>query len=321
MPEPVLTLEEVVKRFGGFAAVDGLSFKVARGEIFGFLGPNGAGKTTTLRMILDIIRPSSGRIEVLGSTSAIPVRRRIGYLPEERGLYRKMRAAETIAYFARLRGLSGKEAKARAFALLEEFGLGEFARARNEALSKGMAQKVQLLSTIAHDPEFLILDEPFSGLDPINQHTLEELLRDLKRRGKTIIFSTHVMQHAERLCDRFLILAKGKSRFEGTIAEARAAFPPRLILRTRDDAEKLRAAPGVRSIAGVGETAEGERDYEIVLAAGADPQAVLKTAFDAGLRLSRFEHAGASLHDIFVALAGEGARLASAESLAEEEAA
>jgi ABC-2 type transport system ATP-binding protein len=321
MPDFVLTLEDVVKRFGRFAAVDGLSFNVARGEIFGFLGPNGAGKTTTLRMILDIIRPTSGRINVLGSSSAIPVRRRIGYLPEERGLYRKMRAAETIAYFARLRGLPGREAKTRAFALLEEFGLGDFARARNEALSKGMAQKVQLLATIAHDPEFLILDEPFSGLDPINQHTLEELIRDLKRRGKTIIFSTHVMQHAERLCDRFLIIAKGKSRFEGDIAEARAALPPRLILRTRDDAEKLRAAPGVETIADLGETAEGEHDYEILLAAGADPQAVLKTAFDADLRLSRFEHAGASLHDIFVALAGEGARFVDAESLAEEEAA
>lgn len=321
MPEFVLTLENVVKRFGGFSAVDGLSFNVAPGEIFGFLGPNGAGKTTTLRMILDIIRPSSGRIEVLGSPSAIPVRRRIGYLPEERGLYRKMRAAETIAYFARLRGLSGKEAKARAYALLDEFGLGDFARARNEALSKGMAQKVQLLATIVHDPELLILDEPFSGLDPINQHTLEELIRDLKHRGRTIIFSTHVMQHAERLCDRFLILAKGKSRFEGNIAEARAAFPPRLILRTRDDVDKLRAAPGVRRISDLGEVAGDERDYEIVLAPGADPQAVLKAAFEAGLALSRFEHAGASLHDIFVALAGDERLAAGEEGPAAEEAA
>ncbi|MEQ8179757.1 MAG: ATP-binding cassette domain-containing protein [Amphiplicatus sp.] len=319
MTEAVLSLENVVKKFGGFAAVDGLSFEVARGEIFGFLGPNGAGKTTTLRMILDIIQPTSGRISILGSPSAIPVRHRIGYLPEERGLYRKMRVAETIAYFAKLRGVSSGEAKRRAFDLLERFGLKDFARAKNEALSKGMAQKVQLLSTIAHDPEFLILDEPFSGLDPINQATLEDLIRNLKKEGRTIIFSTHVMQHAERLCDRFLILAKGRKRFEGDIVEARAAFPHRLVLRTPDSVEGLRAAPGVRKIVPLGESAEtGEQDYEIFLASGADPQLVLKAAFEAGIRLSRFEHAGASLHDIFVALAGDAAGHERGDAAAEE---
>lgn len=306
MPEAVLSLENVVKRFGVFAAVDGLSFDVERGEIFGFLGPNGAGKTTTLRMILDIIQPTSGRISILGSTSAIPVRHRIGYLPEERGLYRKMRAAETIAYFAKLRGVSSKEASRRALELLDRFGLAEFARSKNEALSKGMAQKVQLLATIAHDPELLILDEPFSGLDPINQGTLEDLICSLKKEGRTIIFSTHVMQHAERLCDRFLILAKGKKRFEGDIDKARSAFPHRLVLRTPDPVGGLLAAPGVKEVAPLGDASEsGERDYEIFLASGADPQLVLKAAFDLGIRLSRFEHAGASLHDIFVALAGD----------------
>lgn len=318
MTDSVLTLDNVVKRFGGFPAVDGLSFSVARGEIFGFLGPNGAGKTTTLRMILDIIRPTSGRIVVLGSTSAIPVRRRIGYLPEERGLYRKMRAAETIAYFAKLRGVPGKQARERAYELLERFGLKEFAKTRNEALSKGMAQKLQLLSTIAHEPELLILDEPFSGLDPINQATLEDLIRELRNEGRTIIFSTHVMQHAERLCDRFLIIAKGKKRFEGDIGEARAVFPPRLILRTRDDIDGLRRAPGVKMIAAIGAVSDGERDYEVSLSPGADPQAVLKAAFDAGLRLSRFEHAGASLHDIFVALAGDHAKGAAADAAQEK---
>jgi ABC-2 type transport system ATP-binding protein len=318
MPETVLTLENVAKRFGGFAAVDDLSFKVARGEIFGFLGPNGAGKTTTLRMILDIIRPTNGTINILGSKSAIPVRHRIGYLPEERGLYRKMRAADTIAYFAMLRGVSRKLARERAYALLERFGLKEFARSKNEALSKGMAQKVQLLATIAHEPEFLILDEPFSGLDPINQHTLEELIREMKREGRTIIFSTHVMQHAERLCDRFLILAKGKKRFEGAIGEARAAFPPRLILRTRDNIEKLRHAPGVRRITALDAATDGEHDYEVGLAPGADPQIVLKSAFESGIRLSRFEHVGASLHDIFVALAGEQGAAAMVNGAAEK---
>ncbi len=317
MTEPVLILENVVKRYGAFNAVDGLTFKVEKGEIFGFLGPNGAGKTTTLRMILSIIPATSGRISVLGSPSATPVRRRIGYLPEERGLYRKMRAAETIAYFSMLRGAKRDPARRKAAELLARFGLKDFARARNDELSKGMAQKVQLLAAIAHDPELLILDEPFSGLDPINQHALEDLIRSLRQEGRTVIFSTHVMQHAERLCDRFLIIARGQSRFEGDIAEARALHPPRLLLRTRDPADWLAKARGVAQLAHAGEAENGEKDYELSLAPGADPQLVLKAAFDAGLRLSRFELAGASLHDIFVAVAGEQASPI-AEPLAEE---
>ncbi|NWG72241.1 MAG: ATP-binding cassette domain-containing protein [Parvularculaceae bacterium] len=317
MTAPVLKLDNVVKRYGDFSAVDGLSFEVARGEIFGFLGPNGAGKTTTLRMMLDIIRPTSGRIEILGAGSAVEVRRRIGYLPEERGLYRKMRAADSIAYFAQLRGVPGREAKRKAAALLERFGLGAFARARNDQLSKGMAQKVQFLCAIAHDPELLILDEPFSGLDPINQHRLEDLVRELRAEGKTIIFSTHVMQHAERLCDRFLIMAKGKRRFVGDIRQARAAYPPKLILRTRDAAERLSRKEGVAAVVARGAPEGGEQAYELTLAPGADPQGVLKAAFDAGLRLSRFELAGASLHDIFVALAGDTAAAEAAPERAE----
>ncbi|MCB2112158.1 MAG: ATP-binding cassette domain-containing protein [Parvularculaceae bacterium] len=299
-----LLLQNVVKRFGDFNAVDDLSFSVNKGEIFGFLGPNGAGKTTTLRMILDIIPPTSGRIEVLGSASAIPVRRRIGYLPEERGLYRKMKAAETISYFARLRGVSQKEARARALNLLADFGLGEFAGTKNESLSKGMAQKVQLLSTIAHDPELLILDEPFTGLDPINQATLEKLIADLRDQGRTIIFSTHTMQHAERLCDRFLILAKGAKRFEGTLGEARAKFPPRLIVRTRDRIDGVKSAPGVASVLDLPARDGEDPGYSIELQRGVDPNTVLRAAFDAGIHLSRFENANASLHDIFVDLVG-----------------
>ena len=297
-------LDTVSKSFGSFHAVNELSFQVDHGEIFGFLGPNGAGKTTTLRMILEIIPPTSGRLQVLGSDSAISVRRNIGYLPEERGLYRKMKAFETISYFAELRGMPAGKAKKRAFALLEEFGLGEFARNKNESLSKGMAQKVQLLSTIAHDPDLLILDEPFSGLDPINQATLEDLIRRLKDQGKTIIFSTHVMEHAERLCDRFLILAKGTKRFEGTLREARSAFPPQLIVRTTAQAEILSRLPKVVAIDVVSD-AGPEKDYRVELERGTDPQVFLRAAFEAGLRLSRFEVANASLHEIFVKLASE----------------
>jgi ABC-2 type transport system ATP-binding protein len=305
MSSPVLLLENVAKQFGDFSAVRGLSFAVEQGEIFGFLGPNGAGKTTTLRMILDIIPPSSGRISILGSASAIPVRRRIGYLPEERGLYRKMKAAETIAYFAALRGMDGKAARAKALDLLERFGLGAFANSKNEALSKGMAQKVQLLATIAHDPEFLILDEPFTGLDPINQSTLEALVNELRGQGKTIVFSTHTMQHAERLCDRFLIIAKGEKKFDGTLDEARAHFPPRLLLKTPDPVEALRGAPGVVAISPIGGREDGEQSHVIELRRGAEPNRVLKAAFDAGVSVTRFEVTATSLHDIFVALAGD----------------
>ena len=305
MPEISVSLKSVSKRYGAFTAVDDLSFDVAKGEIYGFLGPNGAGKTTTLRMMLDIIQPTTGSIAVLGSNSAISVRRRIGYLPEERGLYRKMKAAESIAYFGRLRGLSSKQARARAHDLLDRFGLAKFARSKNEALSKGMAQKVQLLATIAHEPELLILDEPFSGLDPINQQTLETLVRDQRNSGRTIIFSTHVMQHAERLCDRFLILAGGRKRFEGTLAQARAEFAQRLHVRTPAPMSALQALPGVVSV--TIEEAQSETDetvYEVELTDGLDLQAFLKSLVDAGVAVTRFEQAGVTLHDIFVALAG-----------------
>ncbi|MEO1252837.1 MAG: ATP-binding cassette domain-containing protein [Pseudomonadota bacterium] len=306
MAEPVVHLDNVFKRYGGFTAVNGVSFDVHPGEIYGFLGPNGAGKTTTLRMMLDIIAPTSGTLRILGSASAIPVRRRIGYLPEERGLYKKMKAAEAISYFAQLRGLSRPLARKRAMELLTQFGLEEFARSKCEALSKGMAQKVQLLSTIAHEPELLILDEPFSGLDPINQQTLEGLIRSQRDAGRTIIFSTHVMQHAERLCDRFLIMAHGEKRFEGTMREARAAFAQRIHVRTTASADALRAVGGVASIR-VEETGDDETTFEIELIDEADPQGFLERLVASGVRVSRFEQAGATLHDIFVSLAGDEA--------------
>ena len=306
MTDKSVSLENVTKHYGSFTAVNDLSFNVAKGEIFGFLGPNGAGKTSTLRMMLDIIKPSKGRITVLGSSSAISVRRRIGYLPEERRLYRKMKAAESIAYFAQLRGLSRQHAKTKAMELLERFGLQDFANSKNEALSKGMAQKVQLLSTIAHEPELLILDEPFTGLDPINQQTLEDLIREQRLAGRTIIFSTHVMQHAERLCDRFLIMVHGRKRFEGTLAEARSNFSKRIHLRTNASADAVRGLGSVASLR-IEESASVsvETSYEITLEEGADPQELLERAVAAGIALTRFELAGATLHDIFVALAGD----------------
>ena len=233
-------LRNVTKFYGPFKAVDDVSFALPFGSIYGFLGQNGAGKTTTIRIILDIIKPTSGSLTVLGRPTALEVRHRIGYLPEEKGLYKKMKAWSVIAYFATLKGIGRKAAKKRAYELLEKYGLKDFADKPTDALSKGMGQKVQMLASIAHDPEFIILDEPFSGLDPVNQQVMEEIIRDMARRGRTVLFSRHVMQHAERLCDRILLIAQGRMIFDGTIPEAQRTVPRRVRIETEDDITGLR---------------------------------------------------------------------------------
>src|SRR5580698_8194078 len=237
---PPLELRNVTKFYGAFKAVDDVSFTLPAGSICGFLGPNGAGKTTSIRMILEIIRPTSGSVTVLGRPSALQVRRRIGYLPEEKGLYKKMKAWSIIAYFATLKGMTRKAAKQRAYELLERYGLKDFSDKPTEALSKGMGQKVQVLASIAHDPEFVILDEPFSGLDPVNQQVMEDIIRDMASRGRTVLFSTHVMQHAERLCERILLITRGRKIFDGTVAAAKKIIPPRVQIETTDNVEPLR---------------------------------------------------------------------------------
>lgn len=298
-----LQLQEVTKRYGEFTAVNGLSLSVPPGCIFGFLGPNGAGKTTSIRMILEIIKPTSGSITVLGSPSALAMRKRIGYLPEEKGLYKKMKAWAIIAYFATLKGVDSRIAKKKAFELLERYGLGAFAEKKSETLSKGMGQKVQLLAALAHDPEFVILDEPFSGLDPVNQEVLEEIVVDLRRRGRTVLFSTHVMSHAERLCDRLSIMAGGRKVFEGTPAEARSILPPRVRLRTTHSLAPLQQLPGVTTVRQLPDGA-----WELQLATGTDPQGILQTCFEQRLVLSAFSAEAPALHDVFVHLVGDEAR-------------
>src|SRR5688572_5669461 len=248
MKDAVLELENVTKRFGDFTAVNDVSLSIPRGSIYGFLGPNGAGKTTTIRMVFDIFKPTSGRISILGASSALHVRPRIGYLPEEKGLYKAMTAAATIAYFASLKGVPRRAAKQRARMLLERYGLGEFADTRIQALSKGMGQKVQVLCAVAHEPEFVVLDEPFSGLDPVNQQVLEQLIRDLALLGSTVLFSTHVMQHAERLCDHLLLIAKGRKIFDGTVAAAKATMPRRVLISTESSLDALAGFGGIAEI-------------------------------------------------------------------------
>jgi len=311
--EVALELRHITKYYGDFKAVDDVSFRLPTGSIHGFLGPNGAGKTTTIRMILDIIQPTSGAITVLGRPTALEVRQRIGYLPEEKGLYKKMKTWAVIAYFATLKGLDRASARRRAFELLERFGLRDFAEKPTDALSKGMGQKVQLLASIAHDPEFVILDEPFSGLDPVNQQVMEDIIREMAARQRTVLFSTHVMQHAERLCDRILLVARGRKIFEGTIAEAKGIIPRRVRIETGDDIAPLRDLREVLSLAPVpprsGEpTGPNAGAWDIELREHADPQSILQECFARKIRLRGFNQTDPSLHDVFVRLVGAEAK-------------
>lgn len=217
--------ENMTKAFGNAQAVRGVSLSVPKGMIYGVLGPNGAGKTTTLRMLLGIIDPDSGERTLLGHSRPRDVSHRVGYLPEERGLYPGMKAREAIAFMGALRGLSWAEGRKRATQMMRDVGLGDAIDKKIRQMSKGMAQLVQLLGSIVHTPELIVLDEPFSGLDPVNQEHLEALIRAERDRGATILFSTHVMAHAERLCERIAIIAGGERRFEGTVDDARGVLP------------------------------------------------------------------------------------------------
>lgn len=279
--------------------------RVDKGEIIGFLGPNGAGKTTTLRMALGLIPPDSGTAELFGQAPGPNAFGRLGFLPEERGLYRKSTAREAIAHMARLNGMRGRDALKRADAMLERYGIGDSAKSKVKSLSKGMAQKVQLLAAIAHDPEFLILDEPFSGLDPVNQKILEDMVREIAGRGRTIIFSTHVMEHAERLCDRIVLMAGGEKIFDGSTAEALTKAPRRLHLGVQGFDAAAHLSPFTDEL-----TEINEGNYLLVLKDGADSQAVLDACITAGARITRFEPQRASLHDAFVTLVGGDASAA-----------
>ena len=298
-----LTLDGVSKRYGGFQAVSDLSFEVEKGTICGFLGPNGAGKTSTLRMILGLQPATSGRIEILGADDGRKVRDRIGFLPEERGLYKKMTPVDAIAFFGGLKGLPASEGRKRAREMLTQMGLGD-AQKKMKELSKGMAQKVQLIASVVHRPEFVILDEPFSGLDPMNQQGLEAMIRALAADGATVLFSTHVMQHAERLCDKVVLLARGKKAFEGTVDEARATSPRFLELEGALDVAAVSALPGVSGVEILAEH-DGARTLRAGLAQGAGGQEALKSAFLTGLDVRRFQIKEPTLHDAFIALTGD----------------
>lgn len=237
MADAVLTADRIGKSFGAYRAVSGISLSVDRGAIYGVLGPNGAGKTTTLRMLLGILDPDEGTRSLLGARHPRDVATRVGYLPEERGLYPGMTARDAIAFMGALRGLPLAEGRKRADARLDQLSLGHAAPQKIRKLSKGMAQMVQLVGALVHDPELVVLDEPFSGLDPVNQERLEAMILAKRDQGATIILSTHVMGHAQRLCDRICVIAGGRMRFEGTVDEARGRLPLTVRYRPRDGAD------------------------------------------------------------------------------------
>ncbi|MBL9076461.1 MAG: ATP-binding cassette domain-containing protein [Planctomycetes bacterium] len=288
-----LTLDRVTKRFGSFTAVSELSLQVPKGCIYGFLGQNGAGKTTTIRMVMSIFHPDSGAISVLGHPDAREVKDRLGYLPEEKGLYKKMKTAEIVAYFGKLKGMDRSTANLRARELLTRFGLGDWLDKKCEAMSKGMGQKVQVLGTIIHEPELVILDEPFSGLDPVNRDTMRDLILDMKRQGRTVIFSTHGMEHAEQLCDYVMMIHKSKLQFAGTLAEIKSGRERGIQLDYDGDGRLLQQLPGAQHVNDHGKHAE------IFLQPGHDPQQALRWLVDRVV-VRRFDYREPSLHEIFV---------------------
>ncbi|HWK36317.1 MAG TPA: ATP-binding cassette domain-containing protein [Sphingomonas sp.] len=297
--EWAVTAKGLVKRFGDRNVVDGVDIAVPRGAVYGVLGPNGAGKTTTLRMLLGIIEPDGGERTLLGAGHPRDVSDRVGYLPEERGLYPAMKAVEAIAFLGALRGLDWGTGRKRARAMLEEAGLGHAADQKIRKLSKGMAQLVQLLGSVVHQPELLVLDEPFSGLDPVNQEKLEGLIRAERDRGATILFSTHVMAHAERLCDRLTIIAGGKARFEGTVADARALLPLRAHYVPRSPHDGIQAL--------LPPDAERENGGWRFTMPDEGIETTLVKLIDAGYGISGLSIERPGLHDAFVKIVGREA--------------
>jgi len=292
-----LILDKVGKSFGTVQAVKGISARIPKGSIYGFIGPNGAGKTTTIRMIMGILYPDRGTIQVLGSPSPESVKSRMGYLPEEKGLYKKMKLGEMVAYLGRLKGLSGVEARKRSHKLLDQFGLGEWIHKKCVTLSKGMGQKVQIIGTLIHEPELVILDEPFSGLDPVNMEVVREIVLQMKRDGKTVIFSTHVMAQAEQMCDYIMLINKGDKVLDGSLAEVKGGKGKAIVVDYDGDGAIFSQLPGVVQVRDAGKQAE------LSLADNADPQQILAELVGK-ITIRRFDMREPSLHEIFIRTVG-----------------
>jgi ABC-2 type transport system ATP-binding protein len=310
---------DATKRFGNHVAVDAVSFEVPTGVIYGILGPNGAGKSTMLRMVNDIIAPDAGEIRVLdGARPGREAASRVGFLPEERGLYPNMRVTDMIAFMGELRGLTARDARAKAGSWLERLGLTQWTKNRVQDLSKGMQQKVQFACTLIHEPELIILDEPWSGLDPINAEVLRDVVREQTSAGRTVLFSTHLMEQAEQLCDQLCIIARGRKVLDGKLAEIKraAASEGRIALAFVDPAARALAEAGPLAdatlVAAQNPPRAGDHaDLEIELAPGADGGRLLAALVGAGIAVRRFEMVTPSLQQIFVERVGvENARVA-----------
>ena len=299
--KPTLKLDSVTKRFGDFAAVSGLSLTVRAGRVYGLLGPNGAGKTTTIRMIVGITAPDEGTIELFGQRVSPALQNRIGYLPEERGLYKKMKVGDQLRFFAELKNFAGREAEAAVDRWLAKVKLSEWMRKKASELSKGMQQKIQFIAAVLHDPDLLILDEPFSGLDPVNVELLKDLVLELKAAGKTIIFSTHQMEIAERICDDICLINRSRKVLDGRLREIKRGFGRNAV------ALRCEGGDGVlEDRALVASVVEHSDEVEALLAPGADAQELLRRLLAAGAAVTKFELVEPSLNDIFIEEVGGG---------------
>jgi ABC-2 type transport system ATP-binding protein len=294
-----LQVSGVSKRYGDFTAVDNISFDVRAGRVFGFLGPNGAGKTTTIRMIVNITAPDEGTIRLFGQPINSKMQDRIGYLPEERGLYKKMPINQQLRYFAALKNVRQKDADKKIDHWLSRFGLSEWKLKRSSDLSKGMQQKIQFIATVLHEPDLIILDEPFSGLDPINVELLIDIVRELQAGGKTIIFSTHLMETAERLCDDIILINKSRKVLGGTMREVKSSFgKDRVALRSTVTNDVLESTGMVAKIT------DHSDEKEILLNEQIDAQRLLRTVIASGAEVTKFEIIEPSLNDIFIEAIG-----------------
>ena len=308
----VVKVEEVTKRFAGHTAVERLSLEVPGGGIFGLLGPNGAGKSTTIRMIMNIITPDEGRISVLGSASSRALSGRIGYLPEERGLYKKMKVVDQLTFFGEAKGIPRKTARGKAGEWLGRLGISDWAVKKVEDLSKGMQQKVQFIGALLHEPDLVILDEPFSGLDPVNSQVMKDVVVDIARQGKTVLFSTHIMEQAEKMCDRIVIISRGRKVVDGSLAEVKRDFGGRHVALTfTRNADRAARVLGDRSL--VAKVDDYGATAEVELASPGDPDRLLQTLVQEEVGLARFEVVEASLQSIFIAKVGVEAATAPAK--------
>ena len=295
-------LDRVSKSFGEFTAVKELSLTARAGRVFGLLGPNGAGKTTTIRMIVNITRPDSGSISIFGRKIDAQLQDRIGYLPEERGLYRRMKVMDQLRFFAELKNVRGKTIEAKIDEWLARVKLPEWKNKRSMELSKGMQQKVQFITSVIHDPDLLILDEPFSGLDPINVELLKEIVLDLKRAGKTIIFSTHQMEVAEKICDDICLLNRSKKVFEGSLRDIKRSFGRNSVAVRCEGGDGVLDDPAL-----VSKLVRHADEAQALLAQGADAQVLLKRLIASGAVIGKFEMVEPSLNDIFITKVTESA--------------